>query len=78
MPEGQGGAAVGLEGGLGQSISTQQLRVALLDELRVPLRVWSFENAYPVKWEVEPFNSTKNEVAMDKVELTYLVSKREL
>ena len=28
-------------------------------------------------WEVEPFQSTKNEVAMEKVELVYQSCKRE-
>ncbi len=32
---------------------------------------WSFYNAYPVKWEVESFNSTKNEVAIEKIVLKY-------
>jgi phage tail-like protein len=66
-----------LEGGLNQSVSTKLVRVGLLDENGQTLRVWSFENAYPVKWEVEPFQSTKNEVAMEKVELVYQSCKRE-
>jgi phage tail-like protein len=67
-----------LEGGLGQALTTKQLWVTLRDETGLPLRVWSFENAFPVKWEVEPFQSTKNEVAMEKIELSYLVAKREV
>lgn len=66
-----------LEGGLGQPIKTQLLRVSLLDETGQPLRTWSFANAFPVKWEIETFNATKNEVAMDKLEISYLSSKRE-
>ncbi len=67
-----------LEGGLGSGITTKSVRVALMNHLGVPLRLWSFQNAFPVKWDVEPFNSTKNEVAMEKVELAYAVSLREL
>jgi phage tail-like protein len=67
-----------LEGGLGQALTTKQIWVTLLDETASPLRVWSFENAFPVKWEVEAFQSTKNEVALEKIELSYLVSKREV
>ncbi len=67
-----------LEGGLSQPLAPKLIHVALLDETGQPLRMWSFENAYPVKWDVEPFNATKNEVAMEKVELSYLFSKREL
>jgi len=66
-----------LEGGPGQPITTQLLRVSMLDETGQPLRTWSFADAFPVKWEVEPFNATKNEVAMEKVEISYLASKRE-
>lgn len=66
-----------LEGGLSQPVVPKLLHVALLGENGQPLRLWSFENAYPVKWEVEAFNSTKNEVALEKVELSYLFSKRE-
>lgn len=67
-----------LEGGLEQPVVPKLMRVALLDETRAPIRLWSFTNALPVKWEVEPFNSTKNEVAMEKVELAYAYSKREI
>ena len=66
-----------LEGGLSQPLVPKLVHVALLDESGQPLRLWSFENAYPVKWDVEPFNATKNEVALEKVELSYLFSKRE-
>ena len=67
-----------LESGLGWPVTTKQINVALLDETGQPLRMWSFENAFPVKWEVEPFQSSKNEVALEKVELAYLMSKREV
>ena len=48
----------------------------LLNEKNDPLRSWSFEHAFPVKWDVEPFQSNKNEVALEKIELTYLLCKR--
>jgi phage tail-like protein len=66
------------EGGLEQPVVPKLMWVALLDETRIPIRLWSFANALPVKWEVEAFNSTKNEVAMEKVELAYAYSKREI
>lgn len=66
-----------LEGGLGQPITTQLLHVSLLNEEGQPLRTWSFANAWPVKWEVGPFDSTTNEVVMETVALTYAFSKRE-
>ena len=66
-----------LEGGLAWPVTTKLMHVALLDATGQPLRAWSFENAFPVKWEVDPFQSEKNDVAMEKVELSYLFSKRE-
>jgi phage tail-like protein len=66
-----------LEGGLGQPVTTKLMQVALLDETGQPLRVWTFDGAYPVKWDVDPFQSSKNEVAMEKVEFAYLSVKRE-
>lgn len=65
-----------LEGDLSRAVSPKTMHVHLLDEKGEPLRSWSFENAFPVKWEVEPFQSDKNEVALEKIELTYLLSKR--
>jgi phage tail-like protein len=67
-----------LEGGLARPVFPKLLHVFLLDEKGQPLRAWSFANAYPVKWEVEPFNATKNEVAVEKIELSYAYSKREV
>jgi len=67
-----------LEGGLSQPIEPKLVHVFLLDELSLPVRAWSFENAYPVKWEVEGFQSMKNEVAVEKIELSYAFSKREV
>ncbi len=67
-----------LEGGLGTAIETRQLDLTLLDEDGDPLRRWSFTNAYPVRWEVESFSSMKNEIAVEKIDLFYTVSTREM
>ena len=45
--------------------------VFLQNEKRLPSRVWFFANAYPVSWKVDAFNSTKNEVAIEEIELSY-------
>ena len=42
-----------------------------MDEQASAIRSWSFVNAYPVGWEAEAFNSTKNELAIEKIELSY-------
>jgi phage tail-like protein len=65
-----------LEGGLARPIFPKQLHVFLLDEEGGPLRVWSVQNAYPVKWSVEPFQATRNEVAIERIELAHAGSSR--
>ena len=57
-------------------IIAQPLGVYLMNEDKLPIRAWSFANAYPVKWEVESFSSTKNEVAIEKIVLSYTYSNR--
>ena len=59
------------EGGFVLPIQTMGLTVSLLDSSGAPARSWSFVNAYPISWEVEDFNSEKNEVAIEKIELKY-------
>lgn len=49
----------------------RNLTVSLLDQSGVEVRGWQFVGAYPVKWAVEAFNSTKNEVAIEKIVLCY-------
>ena len=65
-----------LEAGFIAPIETVLLRVFLLNEDKDPIRAWDFADVYPVKWEVDPFNSTKNEVAIEKIELSYTCSSR--
>jgi len=57
-------------------IKPKALHVQLLDGKGYPIRVWSITGAYPVKWEVENFNSTKSEVAIEKIELSYTTVSR--
>lgn len=65
-----------LEGNFAQRIDTQEVLVFLLNEEHVPLRGWSFANVYPIKWEIGAFHSTKNEVAIETIELSYTYSNR--
>ena len=64
------------EGDFSEPIAPMSVVVYLMNENKVPIRGWSFANAYPVNWEVESFNSTKNEVAIEKIELNYNYSNR--
>ena len=65
-----------LEYGLVSGVRPMDLSVRLLDEKGEPLRAWDVVNAFPVKWEVDGFNSTKNEIAIEKIELSYNFSNR--
>jgi len=67
-----------LEGGLDTSIETRQVHLILWGGKDEPLRKWSFANAYPVRWEIESFDSMKNEIAVEKIDLSYTVSAREM
>lgn len=57
-------------------IIAQPVGVYLMNVHRIPIRAWSFANAYPIKWEVEKFGSTKNEVAIENITLSYTYSNR--
>lgn len=65
-----------LEGDLITAIVPKLISVYLLNENAEPIRGWTFANAFPIKWEVEAFNSTKNEVAVEKIVLSYTYSNR--
>jgi len=65
-----------LEGDFALPIVPQPLLVQLMSETGSPMRIWSFANAYPVKWTVDTFDSLKNEVAIETIELAYNYSNR--
>src|SRR5262245_13038368 len=65
-----------LEAGMEEPIKPMRISVYLIDVANQPLRGWSFATAYPVKWEVDTFNSTKNEVSIESVSISYTISKR--
>lgn len=65
-----------LETNFMQPIVTTPVSVYLMDEEANPLRAWAFSDAYPVKWSVDAFNSTKNEVAIETIELSYMYFSR--
>lgn len=67
-----------LEGGLSTSIQTAPLLVSLLDASSLPVRTWLFNSAYPVRWDIDAFNSTKNDVAVETIELAYQYMQRML
>lgn len=60
-----------LEGGLTQPMQTKPIEVHLIGLTGEVVRGWRFSGAYPVKWSVERFRSTQQEVALELVELAY-------
>jgi phage tail-like protein len=64
------------EGSFAVPIVPMPVVVMLMNENKIPIRTWSFANAYPVKWSIDSFNSTKNEVAIETIELSYNYSNR--
>jgi len=60
-----------LDDGFQNGIETRTVMVKLLDADQTPIRNWSFSDAYPVKWEIGGFDSQKNEVAIETIELAY-------
>lgn len=67
-----------LEGGLARRLTPADLRVALLSADGTLMRQWLLTRAYPVKWDVEAFNSQRNEMAIERIELVYARSERSI
>ena len=65
-----------LEADFIKPIVPMPITVFLLNENATPIRGWAFANAYPVNWEIEAFNSTKNDVAIEKIEFSYNYTTR--
>ncbi len=57
-------------------IRTKDVNVMLLNKEGQAMMQWHFHNAYPVSWEIGALNSTKNEVALETIELCYSYSTR--
>ncbi len=47
------------------------LTITLLSEQHVPLMTWNVAHAYPVKWDIEEFNSMESKVVAETIELAY-------
>jgi len=60
-----------LEADFALPIVTMPILIYLMNEEKLPIRIWSVTNGYPVKWEIDVFNSTKNEVAIENIEVAY-------
>jgi len=65
-----------LESGLQVPIRPQNVQVSLLDRSSYPVVVWWFSNAWPVKWETGPLNSTDNKILIETLEISYNYMER--
>lgn len=61
---------------LGTPIQTQVLTVNLLGADGQPVVTWTFQNAWPVKWEVGQFDSQNNAVLTETLEIAYTTVTR--
>lgn len=59
------------EGDFSKPLTTMELMVYLMNEHKMPKRAWGFTDAFPVSWDVDSFNSSKNEVAIETIEIRY-------
>lgn len=66
------------EGDFASPIEPLLVQVHLMGENGDAIRSWSFDNAFPISWDVGNFNSSKNEVAIETIELRYSSFSREL
>ncbi len=65
-----------LENEFATPIELQIVIVSLVDANGAALRAWQFNDAWPVKWSIDAFSSTKNEVAVEKISLAYSYAQR--
>ena len=58
------------------NLGIKELRALLRDPVMIILIAWSFTGIYPMKWEIDAFNSTKNDVAIETISLRYNTVER--
>ena len=65
-----------LESPLSSPIAPRLLLVKLLEQTGKPLASWMFHGAWPVKWSVDAFSSTKEDVEVETLEFNYKFVER--
>jgi phage tail-like protein len=65
-----------LETDFSKPVQTKMLTIKLLNETGNPVYTWTCENAFPVKWEVEPLDADKNSVLIETLEFSYTTIQR--
>ena len=64
-------SSLSLRGESVASVTPVDLSVYLMNSLGIPVSFWYVTNTYPVKWDCTPFSSSKNELAIETLELAY-------
>ena len=67
-----------LDGDFSRPIERKEIIIKLLNQNGNPLRTWTCMNAYPVKWEIDAFDSEQNKIVIESIELTYFKLTRDL
>jgi phage tail-like protein len=67
-----------LESSLSSPIVPRLLIVKLVEPTGKPLVSWMFHGAWPVKWSVDAFSSTKDYVEVETLEFNYRSVERSL
>jgi phage tail-like protein len=65
-----------LQGGLRDRITTRTITLHLLNEEASPLSTWTFNNAYPVKWEISNLNAERSSLVIESLTFRYNSFKR--
>jgi len=63
--------ATTLDEGLANAFEVHNVSVNLLDEDGSVLTMWTFFNAYPIKYSVSDLKSQENELVIETIELAY-------
>jgi phage tail-like protein len=63
--------ASSMDEGLASPIETHDVSVSLLDASGTVSVMWTFYNAYPVKYSVSDLKSQENEIVIESIELAY-------
>jgi phage tail-like protein len=65
-----------LENDFSKPIQPIMLLISLLNEMGIPVYTWVCQDAFPVKWEVEPLDADKNSVLIETLEFSYTTIQR--
>lgn len=63
---------------LSKPILTKSVSINLLNENGMTCKSWTASNAYPVKLKMEPFNATRNDIAIEEIEICFNRLQRNL